>query len=46
MISKASKYDPLYFEAIQNEIVKKVYDKMTSMDICVLAFYLKNQHVY
>ncbi|WP_036269025.1 Cof-type HAD-IIB family hydrolase [Mesoplasma seiffertii] len=46
MISKASKYEPLYHSAIDAVIVKKVFEKMTTMDICVLAFYLKNQHVY
>lgn len=46
MISKASKYEPLYYSEIDQAIVKKVFDKMTSMDACVLAFYLKNQHVY
>ncbi|AUF83817.1 Cof-type HAD-IIB family hydrolase [Mesoplasma syrphidae] len=46
MISKASKYEPLYYSAIDADIVKKVFEKMIEMNVCVLGFYLKNQHVY
>ncbi|WP_035358837.1 Cof-type HAD-IIB family hydrolase [[Acholeplasma] multilocale] len=46
MISKVSEFKPLYVSNIEHDIVKKVYDKCTEMDICWLAFYTTNQHVY
>ncbi|ATZ19010.1 HAD family hydrolase [Williamsoniiplasma somnilux] len=45
-ISKVSKYEPICVIKIENNLVQKVYNKCTEMNITFFAYYKENRHMY